>query len=63
MTVLELLSEDNKTVISAVVNNLNEIVKRFCNTHAKNLICDPDAKEGEESKTGDSYPGLLHSKT
>ena len=41
MTFLELLEEDNKDIILALVPNIKTLIERFCNEHAMSLLPDP----------------------
>ena len=64
LTLLELLQDDNKTVIQALIDNLNEVISRYCNTHAQNLVQDQlILKEDDDKNAMGSAGGIMHSKT
>ena len=64
LTLLELLQDDNKTVIQALIDNLNEVISRYCNTHAKNQVQEQlIMKDDDDKNLMAGAVGIMHSKT
>lgn len=62
MTLLELLGEDNKEIMLALIRNIRTLIERFCNEFAVSQVPDQVDKTAEDTPTK-GYPGLMHSNT
>ena len=60
MTLLELLDDDNKEIILALVPNIKVLIERFCNDHSLSLHPDP-VQPGEANDTTPTKNYMLHS--
>ena len=69
-TLCELLEEDNKDIILALIPNIKTLIERYCNEHALSLLPDAPAANGDSTPTkggaGSNTAGgfgLAHSNT
>ena len=59
---LELLEEETKDIILALIPNIRTLIERFSNEHAMNQVPDPAPTGGDNTPTKQGYP-LVHSNT
>lgn len=62
MTLLELLEEENKDILLALIPNTRTLIERFCNDHAMNQLSDHAQGNNGDSTPTKGYP-LAHSTT
>jgi len=62
MTLMELLEEENKDILLAIIPNIRTLIESFCNEHAINKLPDSAQANGETTPPNKGY-GLDRSNT
>jgi hypothetical protein len=62
MTLCELLEEENKAIVLALLPNIKTLITKYCNEHAISLIIDP-TPAGENTPTKGNFGMIQHSNT
>lgn len=61
MALMELMEEDSKDIMLALVPNIKELIVRFCNEYAISQVPDPTTPKAESTPA--STFGLMHANT
>ena len=59
MTLLELLEEDSRDIMLALIPNIRTLIERYCNEHVLSLLPDAPEPKGDNTPTKGNY-GLAH---
>ena len=58
MALLELMEEDNKDIMLALIPNIKILIEKFCNEYSIGQL--PDQRSGDNTPTKGAMPGLQH---
>jgi len=58
MALLELMDEDNKDIMLALIPNIKILIERYCNEFSIGQL--PDQRSGDNTPTKNAIPGLQH---
>ena len=59
MALLELLDEDNKDIMLALIPNIKILITKYCNEHTIGQLPDQSPKNGDNTPTKNNYGGGL----
>ena len=59
MALLELLDEDNKEIMLALIPNIKTLITKFANEHTIGQLPDQSPKNGDNTPTKNNYGGGL----
>ena len=64
MALLELLDEDSKEIMLALIPNIKTLILKYINDHSMSQLPDRSPKGGDNTPTKNNYgPGLQHAST
>ena len=61
MALLELMEEEGKDVLLALIPNIKTLIEKFCNEHSIGQV--PDQRSGDNTPTKGAFTGLQHAST